>query len=120
MNDNIHIKPAKERKRQEAIEVSQVVIQVTGAVTAQNDKTGLPGVNVFVRGTSTGTITDVDGKYSINVPNDNDTLMFSSIGYVLQEVPVNGRSTIDVTLSEDIQSLDEVVVVGYGTRQRVI
>lgn len=117
VNDNIHVKSAKERKRQQTIEVLQA-IQVTGTVTSQVDRTGLPGVNVFVRGTSTGTITDVDGKYSISVPNENDTLMFSSIGYVLQEVPVNGRSTIDVVLSEDIQSLDEIVVVGYGTQRK--
>ncbi len=94
-------------------------ITVTGTVTSSSDNAALPGVNVLVKGTSTGTVTDVDGKYSINAPNDNDTLLFSSIGYTTQEVPVRGRSVIDITLAEDIQSLSEVVVVGYGTQEKV-
>ena len=77
--------------------------QVSGTVSTSGGET-LPGVSVIVKGTSSGTVTDVDGKYTINVP-DNGTLVFSSIGYLLQEVPVSGRSVIDITLEEDIQSL---------------
>ncbi|MGB3587020.1 MAG: TonB-dependent receptor plug domain-containing protein, partial [Tunicatimonas sp.] len=91
---------------------------VSGTVNSPDDNEGLPGVNVLVKGTSQGTVTDVDGRYSINVPNDDDILVFSSIGFVSQEVPVNGRSTVDITMSEDVQALDEIVVIGYGTQKR--
>lgn len=99
----------------EKIKVIQPQIVVEGTVTSDDDGESLPGVNVLVKGTSTGTVTDIDGKYSINVPNENDILVFSSIGYTSQEVAVNGRSVINITLTVDIQSLAEVVVVGYGT-----
>ncbi|MDT0643570.1 TonB-dependent receptor [Zunongwangia sp. F363] len=89
---------------------------VTGTVT---DETGpVPGVTVLVKGTSNGTTTDFDGNYSIsNVPADA-TLQFSFIGFTTTEVPVNGRSSIDVTLQEDTEALDEIVVVGYGTQRK--
>ena len=89
-------------------------IQVTGKVTSASDPLGIPGVNIMVKGTTNGTVSDVDGVYSIDVPNDQAILVFSSIGYTTQEVPVNGRSVIDLVLSEDVQNLDEVVVIGYG------
>lgn len=94
---------------------TETAISITGTVTSQSDGMGLPGVNVLVKGSSTGTVTDVDGKYNLSVPNENDTLVFSSIGYAIQEVAVNGRTEINVALSEDVQSLEEVVVIGYGT-----
>ena len=78
----------------------------------------MPGANVIVKGTNIGTVTGVDGQYSIAVPNESDTLVFSSIGYVRQEVAVNGKTTIDIALAEDVQSLEEVVVVGYGTQKK--
>ena len=78
----------------------------------------LPGVNVLVKGTTTGTVTDIEGNYSISVPSEQSTLVFSSIGYTTEEVAVNGRSTINLELLPDIQSLSEVVVVGYGTQKR--
>ena len=89
--------------------------QVTGTVT---DKTGmpLPGVNVLEVGTTNGNITDVDGKYSINVA-EGSTLRFSYIGFVSQDIKVN-RNVIDVVMTEDAQALEEVVVVGYGSMQR--
>lgn len=90
--------------------------QVSGSVSTSGGET-LPGVSVVVKGTSTGTVTDVNGKYSITV-SENATLVYSSIGYALQEVQVNGRSVIDITLEEDIQSLEEVVVVGYGVQKK--
>lgn len=89
--------------------------RVTGTVT---DKTGmpLPGVNVLEVGTTNGNITDVDGKYSINVEKGK-TLQFSYIGFTTQEIKVD-RNVIDVVMSEDAQALEEVVVVGYGSMQR--
>ncbi len=75
----------------------------------------LPGANVIVKGTSNGTQTDFDGNFTISEVANNATLLVSYIGYVSQEIPVDGRSTINVILQEDTQSLNEVVVVAYGT-----
>lgn len=102
-----------------AAEPLKKAIIVQGTVTDQASNGGLPGVNVLVKGTNRGTVTDVDGKYSINTNTPNDTLIFSSIGYVTQEVPVRSRSQLNVTMAEDLQSLDEVVVVGFGTQEKV-
>lgn len=114
VNTNINVK--KLPKGESATVTEELaVITVSGTVTAQADGTGLPGVNVLVKGTNTGTVTNIEGSYSINVANNDDVLVFSSIGYVTQEVPVNGQTTIDISLAEDVQSLSEVVVVGYGT-----
>ena len=89
---------------------------VTGTITDAQDGGALPGVNVVVAGTTQGTITDIDGNYSISTPGDG-TLVFSSIGYAEQRVEVNGRSTIDVTMSEDVQELQEVVVTALGVER---
>lgn len=86
---------------------------VSGVVS---DASGpIPGVNVVVKGTTTGTQTDFDGNYSLNVSSADAVLVFSFLGYATQEIPVNGQSTINVTLSEDVAQLNEVVVVGYGS-----
>lgn len=77
----------------------------------------MPGVNVLQVGTTNGIITDLDGNYSINVPS-NAKLSFSFIGYTTQTISVSGKRTINVTLNEDSKSLDEVVVVGYGTQKK--
>jgi TonB-linked SusC/RagA family outer membrane protein len=95
----------------------QTDIRVTGKVTDKATNTGLPGVTVQVKGTNTGTVTDATGTYSIQV-TENATLVFSSIGFVKSEVPVGGRTEINVTLEEDTKALDEVVVVGYGTQRK--
>lgn len=86
---------------------------VTGTVS---DATGpVPGVNIIVQGTSNGAQSDFDGIYTLNDVANDATLVFSYLGYTTQEVAVNGQSTINVTLAEDIESLSEVVVIGYGT-----
>ncbi|WKN29916.1 TonB-dependent receptor [Porifericola rhodea] len=90
---------------------------VRGTVTSEDEGT-LPGVNVLIKGSTTGTVTDMDGNYQISVPNDNAVLVFSSIGYTAEEVTVGNQSTINVELVPDIQSLSEVVVVGYGTQEK--
>ena len=97
------------------IKASFAPIVVSGTVTSALDGSALPGVNVQVEGTTTGTITDIDGQYSLSVDNDQGLLIFSYIGYISQSIPIRGRSNIDVILEEDITGLDEVVVVGYGT-----
>ncbi|QHT72009.1 TonB-dependent receptor [Rhodocytophaga rosea] len=92
-----------------------VAVTITGRVTDDTNQ-GLPGVNVLLKGTTNGTTTDGTGKYSLSVPDATGTLVFSYIGYTTEEVAINGRSTIDVSLVADIQSLSEVVVVGYGSQ----
>jgi TonB-linked SusC/RagA family outer membrane protein len=95
--------------------VPAVAQTVSGRVTNSADGTGLPGVSVLVKGTTTGTTTDTDGKYSIS-PSDpaNAVLVFSFIGFASQEVPVGNKSSVDVSLSEDITQLGEVVVTALG------
>lgn len=90
---------------------------ITGKVTGGQANEVLPGVNVVLKGTSTGTSTNAEGMYSISAPA-NGTLTISFIGYEPQEIPVNGRSKIDIALKEDSKSLSEVVVIGYGTSKR--
>lgn len=92
-------------------------ITVTGKVTDSTNE-GMPGVNVQIKGTATGTITDFDGNYSMNVPDSKSTLVFSFIGYVTQEVVVGGKKVLNVQLKDDTQTLDEVVVVAYGTARK--
>ncbi|MBT2161260.1 SusC/RagA family TonB-linked outer membrane protein [Zobellia barbeyronii] len=91
-------------------------VTVTGTVISADDSQALPGVNVVVKGTTTGSVTDFDGNYSIVAPNANSILVFTYIGFTAQEVAVGGKSQIDVTMTEDAALLDEVVVVGYGTQ----
>lgn len=91
-------------------------IMVKGTVKS-NDGSTLPGVSVVVKGTTTGTATGSDGKYSVSAPSDG-TLIFSFIGFETIEVPVNGKTQADVTLKETTSTLSEVVVVGYGTQQK--
>lgn len=90
---------------------------ITGTVTA-SEEGPLPGVNVLVKGSTTGTVTDLNGAYRISVPGPESVLVFSSIGYTNEEVTVGNRSSIDIELLPDIKSLSEVVVVGYGTQER--
>jgi len=102
------------------------VLGISAVSVAQNtvkgtivDESGLgvPGASVLEKGTSKGTVTDIEGAYSISV-GDNAVLLISYVGYETQEIPVDGRSTIDVTLKEDLEQLEEVIVVGYGTRKK--
>jgi TonB-dependent SusC/RagA subfamily outer membrane receptor len=97
---------------------SQQQLNVTGTVTEKSTGDPAIGVSILVKGTTNGTVTDINGKYNLsNVPS-NATLVFSYIGMTTVEEPVNGRTTIDVSLSEDVQALEEVVVIGYGTASR--
>ncbi len=91
---------------------------VTGKVISADDGQGFPGVNVIVKGTTLGTVSDSNGRYSINVPSSESVLVFSSIGFASTEMTVGSQSTMDITMNADITSLSEVVVVGYGTQEK--
>jgi TonB-linked SusC/RagA family outer membrane protein len=94
------------------------VKQISGTVKSKEDGMPMPGVTVLVKGTTQGTSSGADGKYSI-MASDNQVLVFSFIGMKSQEFPVAGKTTIDVMLENDLMNLDEVVVVGYGTAKKV-
>jgi hypothetical protein len=86
---------------------------ISGTVTSKGDGSPLPGVNVIVKGTSIGTSTDADGKYTINA-GENAVVIFSFIGYTSQEVPTGNQTTVDVVLIEDATQLGEIVVTALG------
>lgn len=88
--------------------------QLKGRITDENDQ-GLPGVNVLIKGTTQGTVTDGNGDYVLENVSPDAVIIISFIGYISQEVAVASKTTIDAKLLPDIQSLQEVVVVGYGT-----
>jgi len=90
-------------------------VKVTGMVTDASTGEALVGVNIIVEGTTVGTITDVNGKFTIDVPDRNSVLQISYVGFVTQRIPVNGMTVIDVALVGEITALEEVVVTGYGT-----
>jgi TonB-linked SusC/RagA family outer membrane protein len=97
--------------------IAQPSNKVTGKVASATDGTGLPGLSIVIKGTTQGTVTDMDGNYTINVDDKNATLIFSFIGYTSTEVAINGRSVVDVTMEENIEALDEVVVTALGIKR---
>lgn len=112
--ENVSVAPAETPKP----EMPQAKARnVTGKVTDKNGE-GLPGVNIIIKGTQQGMSTDVKGEFSIDVPDDEATLVFSFVGYISQEMVIGNKSSIDVVLAVDEKSLKEVVVVGYGSRQK--
>ncbi len=100
------------------LEVHAQQITVTGKITDTENPGGLPGVNVVIKGMSQGTVTNIDGQYSLEVPNRETILVFSSVGFLTEEVIVGNRSVIDMSLTADITSLEEVVVIGYSSISR--
>ena len=92
--------------------------KVTGVITDLEKEEMLPYATVSEKGTNNGTLTDEKGHYSINVSDQNATLVFSFVGYITEEVPVEGRKEINMGLIPDLQQLDEVVVIGYGTQKK--
>ncbi|MBN7817260.1 SusC/RagA family TonB-linked outer membrane protein [Algoriphagus pacificus] len=91
---------------------------ITGTVTSTEDNLGVPGATVLVKGTTIGTATDLDGKYSISVPAGNNVLVFTFVGLSPQEVTIGNRTTIDVAMEPDIQSLSEFVITSYGDQSK--
>ena len=92
--------------------------QISGTVTSRDDGSPIPGANITVKGTTIGAITGADGRYQINVPQNATTLVFSFIGMINQEVLIESRNTINVELVTDLVTVDEVVVIAYGTATR--
>ncbi|WP_215225051.1 SusC/RagA family TonB-linked outer membrane protein [Echinicola shivajiensis] len=111
---------AAELKLNDALVLSheQFAKEVSGTVLSSEDNMPLPGVSILIKGSSTGTVTDIDGKFKIEVPNEESVLVFSSIGFERQEITVGSQSTINITMQVDLQQLGEVVVVGYGTQKK--
>jgi TonB-linked SusC/RagA family outer membrane protein len=107
--------------KKEVVKVPPIitVVTVTGRVTDESNSP-LPGVNVVLKGTTNGTATDVDGVYTLSIPDEESdgTLVFSFIGYMTLEEPINGRTTLDIVLKGDVQTLNEVVVIGYQTIEK--
>ena len=117
VNETITIKEPGQFESPEVTEAIFEQQQITGKVTDEQGE-ALPGASVIVTGTTTGTVTDIDGTYSLSVPGGATTLDISFVGMETQTVDINGRSVIDVKLSADIGQLEEVVVIGFGTRQK--
>jgi TonB-dependent starch-binding outer membrane protein SusC len=95
----------------------KVDITISGKVTDEGNQP-IPGVNILLKGTTTGTTSDGNGAYTLTVPDEHGVLVFSFIGYATQEVSINNRTTIDVTLASDAVALSEIVVTGYGTQSK--
>jgi TonB-linked SusC/RagA family outer membrane protein len=91
-------------------------VQVSGTVTSSEDGLPMPGVSITMKGTTLGVLTDADGKYSISAPASAKSILFSFVGFKTQEVLLDGKTKIDVVLSQDLVLMNEVVVVGYGTQ----
>lgn len=109
-NINVKLNPPKTA----VVETTSRDVSITGKVVSSDNQEGLPGVNIVVKGTSNGTISDADGNYALTVPEDA-VLVFSFVGYAQQEITVAGQTVINVSLNPDVQSLSEVVVIGYST-----
>ncbi|WP_419701022.1 SusC/RagA family TonB-linked outer membrane protein [Mucilaginibacter sp. NFX135] len=93
-------------------------VKISGKVSSAQDNSALPAVSIKIKGTSTGTVSDGNGNYSITIPNANAALIFSYTGFATQEVSVAGRTTVNVQLKEVASNLNEVVVIGYGTAKK--
>ncbi len=120
INDNIHVGRRSKKDKALTEKFSEQLLwarDISGKVTDENGE-GLPGVNVLVKASTVGTITDTDGNYKISVPDDATTLVFTYVGYLNEEVEINGRSVIDLQMTLDVTTLSEVVVVGYGTQKK--
>jgi len=100
--------------------VMQVLAQrtITGTVTSMEDSKGIPGVSVIIKGTTQGTLTDIDGKYSLNVPKESKTLVFTFVGMKKQELEITASNSLDVQLQSEAVDVEGVVVVGYGTMRK--
>ncbi|MEX2512767.1 MAG: SusC/RagA family TonB-linked outer membrane protein, partial [Cyclobacteriaceae bacterium] len=118
INNNISISRPEQLGQRIEVKITEEEREVNGKVVSTSDNLGLPGVTILVKGTTIGTVTDIDGNYTLNVPNDDDILVVSTIGYQTIEVPVNGRSVLDIELEEDIKGLEEFVVIGYGIQKQ--
>lgn len=120
LKKKIILTPKKSAADQGNAHLRQDGSMVEGRVTDSQTRETLPGVNITIKNSNRGTITDVEGKYTLQIPSEinNPELVFSFMGYIRKIVPVDGREVINVSLSRDVQRLDEVVVIGYGESSR--
>lgn len=119
INKNINVINSPDEDESPSVIVAVEDIDISGKVTSADDGSGIPGVNVVIKGAAKGTVTDMDGRYSLSVPSEETVLIFSSVGLVTQEVAVGSDGVINIQMSSDITALDELVVVGYGTQEKV-
>jgi TonB-linked SusC/RagA family outer membrane protein len=119
VNNSINVEKLNNarNKKEQKLEIVLQSRNISGKVTSSIDDEPIPGVNVVEKGTTNGTVTNVNGAYTLSV-NDNAVLVFSSVGYVSEEVAIGNKSVIDLVLSEDIQQLQELVVIGYGVQEK--
>ncbi|GEO06258.1 hypothetical protein AAE02nite_39220 [Adhaeribacter aerolatus] len=119
LNKTVIIKPKEISKNegQKFISDTRIDLTISGKVISEAGEP-LIGVTVVLKGTTMGTSTDVAGRYSMTVPDNGGTIVFSYIGFLTKEVAVENATTVDVTMAPDVKSLEEVVVVGYGTQQK--
>jgi len=106
------------KRHDEPVEVVLQSRTITGQVTSGDAPGGLPGVNVIIKGTTEGVVTDINGGYEIDVPSDESVLVFSSVGFIAEEILVGNQTVINVLMTPDITALEEIVVVGYGTQRK--
>lgn len=92
--------------------------RISGRVLDANEPNRLPGVNIVITGTQTGVVTDANGAFTLNVPQNRDRLTVSAIGYEPQEIAIGNRSELSIQLRPDIKTLNEVIVTGYGAQQK--
>ena len=116
VNETISFSEVEMQALPDVVEVNILQVSVAGTITDENGE-GLPGATIQEKGTTNGTITDVEGVYSLSVPEDA-TLIISFVGYQTREVQLNGRSVLDLSLEADVSALEEVVVVGYGSQKK--
>ena len=118
VNNSIDVKrmPRNLKKDESRVEVLSQGKSVSGTIVGEDDE-GLPGVNVVEKGTANGTVTDLNGEYNLTV-SPKATLVFSSVGYTMEEIKVGNRTVIDLSMVPDVKQLQELVVVGYGTQQK--
>ncbi len=110
---------SKNKEPDKSKKTEEMAFAVEGTVTDESNGETIPGVNILVKDSNIGTVTDIEGNYKITVPDESSILTFSYIGYSTQEVAVNGRSTINVVMSGDVSDMEEVIVVGYGKKKKI-
>ena len=118
INNNIHVAKREGKQTVEEIQIAKQDKIISGKVVSAEDSEPLPGVSVIIKGTATGTTTNLNGEYKLSINSNEDILVFSYIGFMSQEVTVGTQSTIDVAMKVDLQQLDEVVVIGFGERNK--
>lgn len=118
INNTIIVDPLKNKKSKKEIVVDTFEKIISGTVRSENNEP-LPGVSVLAKGTTIGAVTDLEGKYNIAVPDDVVALVFSYVGYLTEEVEIAGRTIIDLMLTPDIETLSEIVVIGYGEQKKI-